>query len=128
MKIVTNPSVNFPILLEDLEIVVRIVENSLPEIYYQGVPNPDRHMLLGLIQSSAMAIEEKDPELVYFTDFTSIELQRDDETRPLYPGVIVIRSVALHFGVLAPYDRQTSRRMARAAVRYFMGTIRLDVP
>jgi hypothetical protein len=128
MKIVASPEIDFPILSEELEIVIRIEENSIPEIYWPDGPKPDRHLLLGLVQSVAMAIREKDPELVYFTDSRSIELRRDDEKKVLYPGVVIMRSASARLGVLAPSDPQTSRRIAGYALRYFTGTIRLDVP
>jgi len=129
MKIVTEPSTSLPGLSEDLQLVIRIAEDEAPEVFLQeGSPKPDRHMLLGIVQSVTVAVEEKDPDIVRFVRPCAIRLERDGDTRVFDSGLVIARSDGGAIAALVMVDPQAGRRLARQALRWFTGTIRLDVP
>jgi len=131
MKISVEPMLSLAVFSEDLQCIICIGDDdgAVPEVYVdEGVPRPDRHLLLGLVQSILMAVEEADAEAVAFRQSCTVRLERPDETKDLNPGLIVVRSVSGKFGAVTTADPKDARRLARRAVRWFTGTIRLDIP
>lgn len=100
-----------------------------PEVFVRdGLPRPDRHLLLGLVQAVSMAVEERDPESVVFIESCSIRMERAGLLKELGSSLVIVRAEDGGIGVLAVGDPADARRRARRAVRWFTGTIRLDVP
>jgi hypothetical protein len=129
MKLMIEPQPLLAVFGEDLELVIQIGDDQLPEIYVKaGLPKPDRHLMLGIIQGAAMAVAEADAELVTFMDPVSLELDTGGGTKKLSAGLVVVRAEDGSLGILATEDRTRARALARQAVRWFTGTIRLDVP
>jgi len=129
MKILVEPAPSLPLFADDLELVIAVEEESVPALYTDnGLPRPDRHLLLGLMQAVSIAVEERDPESVVFKNGWSATLQTGSKAAEIRPGLVIVRSKAGRFAVLAPEDYASSRRLARQAVRWFTRAIRLDVP
>jgi hypothetical protein len=131
MKIHVQPLPSLPVFSEDLQFVIHVGDGdaSVPELFLEdGLPRPDRHLLVGMAQSILMALEEADPETVAFLDSCAIRLDRSGETKPLDRGLIVVRSTTGKFGALVTATPREARRLARKAVRWFTGAIRLDIP
>lgn len=129
MKLLVSPPPPLPVFSQDLELVILVQEESIPQIFVEeGVPRPDRHLLLGLIQAVSMSVQERDPESVVCTENCAMRLDRSGDLRQLEPGLVIVRSKEGRFGVLAASDHSSARRLARQALRWFTGTIRLDVP
>jgi hypothetical protein len=130
MRLLVDPSPQLPVFGEGLELVICVDVDAIPEIYLnQGVPKPDRHLLLGIMQSAAMAVSESDPELMTFLEPAMVVLSRSDgSSKKLGAGLIVVRTEDGHLGVLSAVDPPQARRLAREALRWFTGTIRLDIP
>jgi hypothetical protein len=129
MRLLTEPAAQSPLFDSELELVICLREESPPEIFLQdGMPRPDRHMLLGMIQTIVVAAEEMDSASVAFVDSCSTRLERGDEMSILHSDLIIIRAIDGRFGALAIGDKRSVRRLARRAERWFTGTIRLDVP
>ncbi|MBI5571939.1 MAG: hypothetical protein HY914_18495 [Desulfomonile tiedjei] len=130
MRLLVDPSPQLPVFSEGLELVICVDVDAIPEIYLKlGVPKPDRHLVLGIMQSASMAVSESDPELMTFLEPVTVVLSRSDgSSKKLGAGLIVVRSEDGHLGVLSAVDPPQARRLAREALRWFTGTIRLDIP
>lgn len=129
MRITTDPATLLPVFLEDLYLVILARDGMLPEVSVaEGTPAPDRHLVLGLVQSAVLAIEERDPETVVCKEYRSILLHRSGETKELAHGLVIGTSRDRSFGVLASCDWKEARRVARQTLRWFTGTVRLDIP
>lgn len=129
MQLMMVPPVSNSLFSTDLQLVIRVEEDRSPELLLEpGLPTPDRHLVLGLVQSVAVSIEELDPESVELAEGTQVALRRGDEITGFGAGVTVVRNVHGHFGALCTVDPKRARRLARLALRWFTGTIRLDVP
>lgn len=129
MNLRIEPPVPLWSLDDDLELVVCMGAETSPEIFTNpGHPKPDRHLLLGMIQSMVMAIEEKDRDLVAFHRWSSISLDIDGASRELACDMLLFRTTEGKIRVVAPDDATAARGLARKALRWFTGTIRLDVP
>jgi hypothetical protein len=129
MRLIVDPIPPSPLVEKDLGLVICLEDGQAPEIFVkEGLPKPDRHLLLGLMQTVAVAVSEKDPELVVFIDARSIVLRTESGSRPVRPGLVIARSEDGAVGVLVTPDTQQARVLARQALRWFTGTIRLDVP
>lgn len=129
MRLLIDPPVPLLQLNQDLELVMLICGERMPEMFLsEGVPHPDRHLLLGIVQTVAVRVEERDPDSVFFSKDCSVILERGPESRPVQADLIISRSLTGAIGVLVMADHADGRRMCRRAVRWFMGTIRLDVP
>jgi hypothetical protein len=131
MKITNQPMPTLSAFSEDLQFVIHIGDGdtAVPELYLEdGLPRPDRHLLVGMAQSILMAVEEADPETVAFVEPCDIHLERSGETKSLNRGLIVVRSRTGKFGALVTATPREARRLARKAVRWFTGAIRLDIP
>jgi hypothetical protein len=131
MKIDSRLMPDLPVFAENLQVVfhIRDDDGSVPMLYTDdGVPRPDRHLMLGIAQATLMAIEETDPETVVFLESCAIELNRSGETILLNGGLTVVRSESGKLGALAPATPREARRLARKGVRWFTGAIRLDIP
>jgi hypothetical protein len=123
----TSPSL--ALFTKELELVVTVDESAIPEIYpREGQPMPDRHFLLGLVQTAGVLLEERDPESVAVLKQCSIRLERGETVISLDSAFVIVRPVDGRLGVLAVGDWQTARRLARKAVRHFTTAIRIDVP
>lgn len=113
----------------ELELVICIREDVPPEIFWEDEkPRPDRHLLLGMMQTIVLAVEEADRTSVAFSDNCSLQLEKNDETKDLDSALTVVRSEDGRFGALAIGDQHYIRRLAKRAERWFTGTIRLDIP
>ena len=129
MKLLSEITSGPPVLRESLQLVIEIKIDSIPGVYVaQGMPRPDRHMLLGLVQTMAIAIEEKDPESVIFLRDRSILFDIDGEVREIVAPLVVVRGETGIMAALVMCEHEDARRIARKAVRYFTSTIRLDIP
>ena len=124
-----NPPPPLEVFEHRLDLVICIKEGAIPVVYTaENSAKPDRHFLLGVVQTALIAIEESDPESVVFVDADSLILERSNEVMPLDCELIVARSAAGAFAVLAGKDKAFARHLAREAARRLTGTIRLDIP
>ena len=57
-----------------------------------------------------------------------MRLQRAGEEKDISPGLAIVRTEEGQFAVLGVGDLSTMKRLTRNALRWFTGTIRLDVP
>ncbi len=129
MRLIVDPIPLSPLVDNNLELVICLEDGQAPEIHVkEGLPKPDRHLLLGLMQTVAVAVSERDPELVVFMDARSVVLKTESASRHVPPGLVIARTEDGAVGVLATLDTQHARILARQALRWFTGTIRLDVP
>jgi hypothetical protein len=129
MKLLIDPLPSLPLFSLDSELVIRIEEDRPPEVYLEeGLPRPDRHFLLGIAQSVLVAVEEMDSESVELMSKCTIKLDRATEVKEFGPGLIIVRIGDGTFGALIVGDSHLARRLARHGVRWFTGTIRLDIP
>lgn len=129
MRLLIDPLPSLPLFLLDAELVIRFAEDLPPEVYIEeGHPRPDRHLLLGIAQSVLVAVEEMDPESVELIGTCAIKLDRANEIKELGAGLVIVRVRDGGFGALVVGDSQLALRLARQAVRWFTGTIRLDIP
>ena len=129
MRIVTEPPVSLPVFPEQLELVIRIGEDETPQVYVRdGCPKPDRHLLLGIAQSVDVAVEERDPDMVRFTPRCTVSLEGTGDAKIFDSGLILARDSKGAIGVLVIGDPPAGRRLARHGLRWFTGTVRLDVP
>jgi hypothetical protein len=114
---------------QQLELVICVKDGPIPGVYTtETSAKPDRHFLLGVVQTALIAIEESDPESVVFMDTKALTLERSNELIPLDCELVIARSVAGAFAVLTGSDKALARRLAREAARRLTGTIRLDIP
>jgi hypothetical protein len=129
MRLVTEPPVLLPALLDELELVIRIEEDETPQTYVrEGSPKPDRHLLLGIVQSVKVAVEERDPDMVWFTPRCTVSVEGSGDTKTFDSGLILARDSKGAIGALVIGDPTAGRKLARQGLRWFTGTIRLDVP
>ncbi len=129
MKLLTDLIAGPAVLRDHLQLLIEIKFDSIPAIHVaRGVPRPDRHMLLGIVQTMAIAIEEKDPESVAFLKERSVLLEVDGEVRETAAPLVVLRGTGGVMAALVMCEKEEARRIARKAVRHFTATIRLDVP
>jgi hypothetical protein len=129
MRLLIDPPAPLALFAGELGLVIEVPEAGIPSLYVpSGVPQPDRHMVLGLIQSLAVAVSEDDKDCVAIVDRCTVRLDLNGQIKDLEPSFIVIRDERAAFGVLVAGTREDARRRARQALRYFTGTIRLDVP
>jgi hypothetical protein len=129
MRLVVEPEPDLDILSEDMELVMETREDGIPQVFLaEGRAVPDRHLVLGLIQSVVVAVEDRDGESVLTADPLKVVLENEQGQRELAPELVVFRTISGRFGALARGDWREARRRARLALRYFTGTIRLDVP
>jgi hypothetical protein len=129
MKLLIDPLPLLPLFSLDPELVIRIEEDRPPEVYIEeGLPRPDRHFLLGIAQSVLVAVEEMDPESVELMSTCTIKLDRANEVKDFGAGLVIVRVSEGRFGALIVGDSHLALRLARQAVRWFTGTIRLDIP
>jgi hypothetical protein len=129
MRLLINPSHELELFDSDLELVICVREETPPEVFLEdGKPRPDRHMLLGIMQTIVIAVEELDRTFVEFAGDCALELIKDGEIRGIDAGLVIVRSVDGGFGAIAIGDPRNARRLARRAERWFTGTIRLDIP
>lgn len=109
--------------------VIALEETGIPGVYVaEDLPRPDRHLLLGMVQVIAVAVQENDPDAFEHMDSASMELRTSRESRSLTSGLIVARARDGSFGALGVGDLGSVRAVARKALRYFTGTVRLDIP
>ena len=129
MKLSTETDTNLEILHESLEMVIEIKEDSIPVVRTcPGKPKPDRHMVLGVVQSLSVAVEERDEESVAFVERRSVRLHAGENIVRIDAPLVMMKSSLGKLGALAFVDPKTARGLARGAVRYFTGTVRLDIP
>jgi hypothetical protein len=129
MKLLIDPLPSLPLFSLDPELLIRIEEDRPPEIYLEeGLPRPDRHFLLGIAQSVLVAVEEMDPESVELMSTCTIKLYRANEINVFGSGLLIVRVSDGRFGALIVGESRRGLRLARQGVRWFTGTIRLDIP
>lgn len=129
MKLILHPPSSLAPFSEELDLVIEVKSSGVPVTYARGdTPHPDRHLLLGIIQRVAVAIEEKDAEMVEFREDLQAHLTTARETRSLEPGVIIVKTEQANLAVIAKGGMEIARGLVRRAVRYFTSAIRLDVP
>ena len=129
MKLIIDRPTGLSLFSSDLDVVIALENSGIPEIFVaKDLPRPDRHLLLGMVQVVAVAVQENDPETFSRLDSASVELQSSAQSGSLTAPLIVARARDGAFGALGIGDLQSVRTVARKAVRYFTGTIRLDIP
>ncbi len=129
MKLLMDPAPKLAVFCKDLDIVIHARDGGIPETYVEeGSPRPDRHMLLGIVQAAVIAVEESDNDSVATVSECPVMLRRLSDVKNLDPNLIVVKSGDGEIGVLAAGDSRDARRRVRDALRYFTGTVRLDVP
>jgi hypothetical protein len=129
MRLLADPSPQLQLLNSDLELVICIREESPPEVFVEeGKPKPDRHMLLGIMQTIVIAVEEMDRTFVEFSDDCSLKLAMNGEIREIDAELTIVRSVDGSFGAIVRGGARQARKLARRGERWFTGTIRLDIP
>ena len=75
-----------------------------------------------------MAVSEQDKDLFVQAPECKVALSHDNTETPLEPDMVIARSNMGKLGVLAIGDLSAARRRIREIVRYFTGTVRLDIP
>ncbi|MGO9572100.1 MAG: hypothetical protein ACLP5H_31645 [Desulfomonilaceae bacterium] len=129
MRLTIDPLPSVPLFSMDPALVIRIEEDRTPEVYIEeGLPRPDRYLLLGIAQSVLVALEEMDPESVELMSTGTIRLDRANEIKEFGAGLVIVRVRDGRFGALVIGDSRLAVRLARQSVRWFTGTIRLDIP
>ncbi len=129
MRLLIDPLPTLPLFSLDPELVIRFAEDLPPEVYVEeGQPRPDRHLLLGIAQSVLVAVEEMDPESVELMGTCAIKLDRANQIKELDAGLVIVKVRNGRIGALVVGDSRLALRLARQAVRWFTGTIRLDIP
>jgi len=129
MKLILHPPSSLVPFSEELDLVIEVKSSGVPVTYArEDSPHPDRHLLLGIIQRVAVAIEEKDAEIVELREHVHALLRTARETRNLEPGVIIAKTEQANLAVIAKGDMEIARGLVRRAVRYFTSAIRMDVP
>lgn len=129
MRLVTEPPASLPAFTEELELVIRLGEGDAPKIYLgEDSPKPDRHLLLGIVQSVSVAVEERDPDMVRFVSPCSVRLDGSGAVKVFDSGLIIARDTQGAIAALVIGDALAGRRLARQGLRWFTGMIRLDVP
>jgi hypothetical protein len=129
MKLHVDPPPALDLFGQDLDLVICATETSLPVVYTaENSANPDRHFLLGVVQTALIAMEELDPDTVAFISTSLLTLEKEDDLIDLNCQLIIIRSITGGFAVLTRTDPALARRLIREAARRFTGLIRLDVP
>jgi hypothetical protein len=129
MRLFLDPSPSLEVFSQDLQTIISVEGENPPEVFVRdGLPRPDRHLLLGLVQAVSIAVEERDPESVVFMESCSIRIERAGLLKDLAPSLLIVRAEDGSVGALAIEDPAEARRRARKVVRWFTGTIRLDVP
>ncbi len=72
MRLLVEPAAQSPLFDTELELVICLTEDSPPEIFLEdGIPRPDRHLLLGMIQTIVVSLEEMDAASVAFVESCS---------------------------------------------------------
>ncbi len=130
MKLTVTPDTDNLLLKKPLQLVITVEPDGHFEVYISesGV-RPDRHLLLGIAQSMAVQIEEKDPETVVFADSVDVSLECDGVIQKLLSDLILVRTAEEGaIAALVRSDPANGRRLGRQAVRALTGTIRLDIP
>jgi hypothetical protein len=129
MKLLIKPAPPLAIFGKDLELVISVSEQKVPEVFVkEGLARPDRHFLLGIAQRVGLALEEADPEFAALMETESITLENAGSFKQLPQGLIVARDEKGDLGGIAVPDSRSARGLARGLVRWFTGTIRLDIP
>ncbi len=130
MKLHVDPPPALDVLQQELDLVVCIREGEFPDVHTtENSPKPDRHFLLGVLQTAMIAVAEMDPETVVLIDTQSLTLERNNELTPLNCQLIIIISkTRTAFAVLTGTDKTLAKRLIGDAARRFTGTIRLDIP
>lgn len=129
MHLLIDPLPSLALFSLDPELVIRVEEDLPPEVYVEkGLPRPDRHLLLGIAQSVLVALEEMDPECVELMNSGTIKLSREGEVKEFGVCLLIVRVRDGRFGVVALADSRMALRLARRALRWFTGTLRLDIP
>lgn len=129
MRLLIDPSPSLAVFSRDLQTVISVEDEKPPEVFVpEDVPRPDRHLLLGLVQAISVAVEERDPESVVFMESCSIRLEKSGHVKDLKASLVVVRGEEGGMAALAVGVPAQARRTARKLVRWFTGTIRLDVP
>ena len=129
MRLFIDPPARLTVFDKELHLVISASEKGPPEIFVKkGLAQPDRHFLLGVVQAAAMAVEERDREFTAFMEAASLTLENAGSVKELSNGLIIAWSEDGSIGGLAVPDPGSARRLARELVRWFTGSIRLDIP
>ncbi len=129
MRLLIDPPPPLRVFGQELDLVISASGQGPPKVFVkEGSVQPDRHFLLGVAQAVAMAVEEADSEFTAFMEADSLFLENAGPVKELSNGLIIVRGSDGTVGGLAVPDRSVARRLAREAVRWFTGSIRLDIP
>ena len=129
MRMFIEPQPSNNSIPSEVKLVINISDSKPPELFWDvSCHLPDRHWLLGISQTVCFAVEEMDRDTVVLMKECSITLEHDEVSRPLYGGLIIVQGFDGKVLSLVIGDASDGRRLARQAVRWFTGGIRLDVP
>lgn len=129
MKLTIQPDPKLDIFRDNLELAICVRENQTPEILIEeGLPRPDRHLLLGIVQAITIAAEENDEEMLEVSDNCTVAVHFAGEKKFAEQVLVIVRSQNGRFAAFFNGDRRTAKSFAKKALRWFTGTIRLDIP
>lgn len=129
MKLIIQPDPKLDIFTDDLELAILVREDQLPEILIEeGLPRPDRHLLLGIVQAITIAAEENDEDMLEVAENACMSLQSTGVKRFSEPVLVIVRARSGRFAGFFNGDRRTAKNFSKKALRWFTGTIRLDIP
>lgn len=129
MQLVFEPRSGIHDRGEDVELAVTVDSEAVPEVHTPaGTPRPDRHYLVGLAQSLAVAAEEEDPEMVEFIPDFTLGFLDSPNTAQLRPTMVILRFGSGRMALISAMAPNETARMMRKVVRAFTGGVRLDIP
>jgi hypothetical protein len=129
MKLIIQPDPRLDIFRDDLELAICIREDRIPEILIEeGLPRPDRHLLLGIVQAITIAAEENDEDMLEVNENAGMVLQSAGVKQFDEPVLVIVRSRNGRFAAFFNGDGRSAKYLAKKALRWFTGTIRLDIP
>ncbi len=113
----------------EVELAITVDSRDRTEIYRPaGEPPPDRHYLVGLAESLAVAAEEQDKEMVEYHPHFVLEIEGGGMKDELTPTLVLARFDSGGMALVSQVDAVETLKAIRKVVRYFTGGIRLDVP
>jgi hypothetical protein len=112
------------------QIAIALNDSIPPELLFaKNFPRPDRHLLLGLVQNVTFAVEEMDLDIVTLVKRCAVSAEQNGTIISFGEvGLLIIKDESGKISAIVSQSKVEGRRIARQALRYFTGTIRLDIP
>ncbi len=128
MRLTINTPIDSDFFTHKLQVVIAATKDGTPGIFFSdNLPKPDRHLLLGMAQSVLFAVQESDADIVIFADSCEVVLHSNG-LHSLNPDLLIARDEFGEYKVIAVNPKQQAKKVAGQMLRWFTGTIRLDVP